>query len=182
MGLCWLIRIEYHERRYPRLPNGELIEYVGFEYLNVMFHRLFTYSCVLKTVWHWMVGWWMTMNWNRLGRKQSCLNGDTILAFTWRDWGKSLKTSVRIANAPVEIWTKYLWNTPLDCYLLTNFCNRIWTKYGHKLRVSPNKRFKQNMQICNPIRWNRTGLQHWDSPIRIIIQSFCFYANDKRIK
>jgi hypothetical protein len=41
-----LIRIEYHEKRYPRLLNGELIAYIGFEYLNVMFYGLHSQDCI----------------------------------------------------------------------------------------------------------------------------------------
>jgi hypothetical protein len=40
----------------------------------------------------------------------------TLSAFLRRGWGKPLRTPVRIASVPVEIWTQHLWNTSLECH------------------------------------------------------------------
>ena len=37
--------------------------------------------------------------------KQSCHSRETILTIACRDWGKPLRTYIRLADVPVDIWT-----------------------------------------------------------------------------
>jgi hypothetical protein len=60
------------------------------------------------------------VNFKGFGKKRSWFTPDTIPAFPCLDWGKSRKTSVRIAGIPVEIRTEHLPNTSLEIYLQIN--------------------------------------------------------------
>jgi hypothetical protein len=51
------------------------------------------------------------INWKWLGRKFSWPKWATIPAFSWRNWGKSQRTSVTIAVDPTTIWTEHLPDT-----------------------------------------------------------------------
>jgi hypothetical protein len=43
------------------------------------------------------------MNWKEVGRNQSWANQRTLLEFSWRDWGKTRKTSVRVGGGLAKI-------------------------------------------------------------------------------
>jgi hypothetical protein len=64
-----------------------------------------------QTVQRWMVGSRIVKNREERG---------TIHVFAWRDWGNSLRTSVRTAGILDEIRTQHLLTISLDCYRYTN--------------------------------------------------------------
>jgi hypothetical protein len=58
------------------------------------------------------------MNWAVSERKRSWPNFMVLKAVTWKDWGKSQKTSVRIAGLRVKIRTRNFSNTKQECFPL----------------------------------------------------------------
>jgi hypothetical protein len=75
------------------------------------------------------------MIWKGFGRRRSCPNWDTILAFAWGDWGISQKTSIRIAVTPAETWTEHWWNRSWERYHYANSSGYIlcWCRTGPKI-------------------------------------------------
>jgi hypothetical protein len=61
--------------------------------------------------------WWI---WKDLGGSRCGLYQDTIPKFSWGDWGKPPKNSIRMVNALAEIRTKQLLNASLERYPYTN--------------------------------------------------------------
>jgi hypothetical protein len=70
----------------------------------------------LRLCQHCMVGWLMSKEWKRFGRKQLLPNQGIAQTLASRDWKRPWKISVKIAGVLAKISTKHLPHTNLESY------------------------------------------------------------------
>lgn len=67
----------------------------------------------------------ITLSDDRITDTLDGIRKETVMAFSWRDWGKWCETLITINSDPAKIKTKHLLNTRLKCYSYTNLFSHI---------------------------------------------------------
>jgi hypothetical protein len=89
----------------------------------------------------------------RISKEVVMPNRGTILKFSWKDWRKPERTSVRIAGVAAEFRKEHLSNTSLGCYLnnlvlLGN--NTIYVLFVFQFYLPDNSRLLRNTSYSAP--------------------------------
>jgi hypothetical protein len=115
---------------------------------------------------------WWTTNWEKYGRKHSWPEQDTIVIFTWRDWGKPWKPRSRqypgqgsnpapLAQKPRALLLQHsAWQT---CYSPQSYCNKAQEICGFSYHMItsylPSSDWKRWVQTVSQENWSHSHHQ-----------------------